>query len=349
MKAILASEMRELDRKTIEEEGVPGVELMERAGYGVAEYVRSLAHTAGLGDSLIQIFAGRGNNGGDAFVAARYLNQMEFRVEVLFAGEASSVSGDALQHMNQMLDDGVVFRELPMLAEWELLQAFPEAAGDILVDGLLGTGISGPARGPVAGAIQTINAFSERSLVIAIDVPSGLDSDTGESEGDAVEADFTVTMGLPKRGLVMPCARDLVGVVTVIDIGIPREFTEPLESPVELITIEDIVPLVKKRQSTSHKGTYGHVLLIGGAPGYAGAIAMAAMSAIRSGVGLVTVLVPESVLSIVAGLVPEAMVHGGNVNDRGSLAADALEHWGRDLDEFDAVLLGPGMSAHADT
>ena len=350
MKTVLASEMRELDRRTIEEFDVPGEVLMDRAGYGVADVARHLARTSGLADALIQLFAGRGNNGGDAFVAARYLKKMGFAVEVLFAGEASSVTGDALKHLLQMRSDGIALRELPTLEDWEMLRATPQAAGDILIDGLLGTGIAGPARGPVVGAIQVINAFAHRGLVLAIDVPSGLNSDTGCADGAVVTADVTATMGMPKRGLVLPAALPVVGNVEVIDIGIPDDLIAPLTSPVELITIDDVAHMLGgRRPRISHKGSYGHVLLIGGAPGFAGAIGMAAMAAVRSGVGLVSVVAPEAVAPVVAGLVPEAMVHAGASNADGSLAADALDKWGADLSGFDTVLVGPGMTTHADT
>ncbi len=219
MKTILTSEMRELDRRTIEEFEVPSEVLMDRAGYGVADIARHLARTCGYGDALIQLFAGRGNNGGDAFVAARHLKKMGFEIEVFFAGEASSVRGDALKQLLQMRSDGIELRELPTLEDWELLQATPQAAGDILIDGLLGTGITGRARGPVVGAIQVINAFARRGLVVSIDVPSGLNADSGLAEGDVVAADITVTMAAPKRGLIQPCALDLVGNIEVIDIG----------------------------------------------------------------------------------------------------------------------------------
>jgi hydroxyethylthiazole kinase-like uncharacterized protein yjeF len=348
MKAILATEMRELDRRTIEDYGVPGVTLMDRAGYGVADVAQHLARVGGYGDALVQVFAGRGNNGGDGFVVARYLKKMGFEVEVYFAGEASSVRGDALKQLMQMRSDGIALRELATLEDWESLQSSPQAAGDILIDALLGTGISGPARGPVVGAIQVINTFSKRGLVVAIDVPSGLNSDTGVADGDVVTADVTVTLGLPKRGLIAPCALNVVGNVEVIDIGIPSELTDALSTPVDMITVEDVSRMLGSRSRTSHKGNYGHVLLVGGAPGFSGAIAMAAMAATRSGVGLVTVLTPERVAPVVASLVPEAMVHGCACNADGSFAANALDPWLSGMDPFQAVLMGPGMTLAAD-
>jgi len=348
MKVVTTAQMRELDSRTIEEFNVPGEVLMERAGAGVAEIVQFLARMAGFGNPSVLLFAGRGNNGGDAFVAARYLAKMGLEVETWLAGEASAVRGDALKHLSRMRSAGVALRELPTREEWEdELQSL--RCADVAVDGVLGTGITGPARGPAAGAIHYINELSETSLVVSIDVPSGLNSDTGEAPGGAVAADITATMGLAKRGLLVPGAMDYVGNIEVVDIGIPWELTDPLESDLELITPHDLRPFLPRRPRDAHKGHFGRVLVIGGAPGYAGAAAMACLAAARSGAGLVVALVPSSVAPVVAGLVPEVMVHGGVCTDGGSLAGNALEEWGRDLSEFDAVLVGPGLTTHRDT
>jgi NAD(P)H-hydrate epimerase len=213
----------------------------------------------------------------------------------------------------------------------------------VIVDGVLGTGIAGAARGAVAAVIQAINAAGERHTVVAIDVPSGLNADTGIPAGAVVRADLTVTMGLPKRGLLMPAAVEFVGRLVVADIGIPAALTDPLATDVELIVPADVPQVWRRRSRATHKGSYGHVLLLGGSPGYAGAIALAARAALRSGVGLVSVLTPASVATLVAGWVPEAMVHAGAETDAGTLATDCLTRWGRDAAGFDAVVLGPGL------
>ncbi|NQT94352.1 MAG: NAD(P)H-hydrate dehydratase [Lentisphaerae bacterium] len=343
MKLVTTNQMRDLDRSTIEEFGVPGEELMDRAGAGVHDVVCYLARMCGYRDPSVLLIAGRGNNGGDAFVAARYLAERRIQCEVWLAGDADSIRGDALKHLAQMRSAGVKLRELPTLRDWDEAMAFGRGA-DIIVDGVLGTGLAGPARGPAAGAIRWINSFADRSLVVSIDAPSGLNAAEGTSQGGAVVADITATMGLPKIGLVLPTALEYVGVLEVIDIGIPSELEARIESDMELITASDLQGLFPRRRRDSHKGTYGHVLLVGGSPGYAGAIGLAATAAARSGVGLVTALVPRSVAPVVAGLAPEAMVHSGKQTRAGSLAADCLDEWGRDLAEFDAVLVGPGLS-----
>jgi len=343
VKLVTTNQMRDLDRRTIEEFGVPGEVLMDRAGAGVADVVCYLARMCGYRDPSVLLIAGRGNNGGDAFVAARYLAERRIQCEVWLAGDADAIRGDALKHLGHMRSAGVKLRELPTLADWENAVSSGRGA-DILVDGVLGTGLAGPARGPAAGAIRWINTFADRSLVVSIDTPSGLNAAEGTAEGGAVTADITATMGLPKIGLVSPGALEYVGVLEVIDIGIPPQVETRIESDMELITAPDLHGLLPRRRRDSHKGTYGHVLLVGGSTGYSGAIALAAMTAARSGVGLVTALVPRSVAPVVAGLVPEAMIHPGKQTRSGSLAADSLADWGRDPDEFDAVLVGPGLS-----
>lgn len=339
--------MRELDRRTIEEMETPGETLMERAGQGVADIVQRLAESAGFHHPLVHLIAGRGNNGGDAFAAARMLKEDGVSVQVWLAGAANAIKGDALRHFSRMRDAKITLRELPTREDWEEALQFP-SAGDILVDGVLGTGSAGPARGPAAGAIEYINQQSRGALVVAIDLPSGLNADTGKAEGEAVRADVTVTLGLPKRGLAEPAALEYAGVVEVVDIGIPADFIAQaaMAEDRELICVNDLRPLLPRRPRQTHKGRQGHVLLIGGARGYAGAIAMAARAALRSGAGLVTVLTPSGVAPIVAGAVLEAMVQGGPETETGSLSESFWTDWRNRIDRFEAILVGPGMTKH---
>ena len=343
MKVVSTAQMRELDRRTIEEFETPGEVLMDRAGLGVCDAVQRLIDATGFLRPAIRFIAGRGNNGGDAFAAARHLKEAGHLVEVWLAAAANAVKGDALKHLSQMKRAGVELRELPLKEDWEDAQRFAPHC-DVMVDGVLGTGSSGPARGPAVGAIQFINARSSEALVVSIDLPSGLNADTGEAEGEVVRADITVTLGLPKTGLIRSAALEYVGTLEVADIGIPEELVAHAETDEhELIHISDLRDRFPRRARNSHKGDYGRVLVIGGARGYAGAVAMAAQAAVNSGAGLVTVWTPKSVASIVAGASLESMVVGCEETEQGSLAVAAWT--GADaVRDFSAILVGPGLT-----
>jgi NAD(P)H-hydrate epimerase len=350
MKLVTAAQMRELEHRTIREGGLTGEELMDRAGRGVADLVRHMSDITGTLNPCAMLFAGRGNNGGDAFAAARHLKDMGFDVWVWLAGMESEVEGDALKHLSALKSQDVAVEEMPTRESWESRLQNP-AGADFLIDGLLGTGSSGAARGAVAAAIRYINRVANDAFVVSIDIPSGLDADTGIAEGDAVYADVTVTLGAPKIGLIAPGALEFAGGVEVTDIGIPAEWIRELPScgELELIYSMELKRLFPRRVRSSHKGTYGHVLLIGGATGTAGAIALAARAAARSGVGLTTALVPECIRSTVATASLETMVYGGPFTEAGSLSASAWDAWAERLEDFDAILVGPGLSNHTES
>ena len=349
MRTVTAAQMRDLDRLTIQG-GVPGEVLMERAGEALADAVEPVARTAGGGcpPARIVAVAGKGNNGGDACVAARRLRERGLDAVLWLAAPAEALTGDAAAHFARMRAAGVPV-ETPGEAGWGRLTSLTTRGRWVLIDGLLGTGLSGPVHGEAAAAIAAVNACATRHAVVAADIPSGLHADTGEPQGAAVRADVTVTMGYPKLGLLLAPALEYVGAVEVADIGIPGALAAGLASGPELIVPQDTPAVWRRRSRASHKGAFGHVLLIGGSPGFAGAIAMAARAALRSGAGLVSVLTPEPLVPVVAGLVPEAMVHGGAVAEAGTLSADSVVRWGRDLAAFDAMVLGPGLGLNRQT
>jgi NAD(P)H-hydrate epimerase len=350
MMIVSAAQMRELDRRTIEESDIKGEVLMERAGNGVAALVRRLAEVTGFMNPLIHLIAGRGQNGGDAFVAARVLKESGYQVEIWLAAHLNQIGGDALIHYGRMKQAGVEAYEIPTLEDWQSVMADPLFA-EIVVDGVLGTGIRGPARGPAAGAIQYIRARSQDALIVSIDIPSGLDADTGSAEGEAVMADLTATIGLPKTGLVAPTAIDHVGTLDVVDIGLPDECLDDAVAVDDLAFnhLTDIKPLFTRRRRDAHKGQFGHLLIIGGSARYTGAAALAARSALRGGSGLVTALVPPRLQSAMISDTPEAMVVAGVENAAGSLAATNRDLAATLLAEASAVVIGPGMTTHADT
>lgn len=348
MKAVTTAQMRELDKIASDEFEIPGVELMRRAGRGVASVVAYLADRTYMNNPFIQLVAGRGNNGGDVFAAATFLREDEFDVEVLLAGSASEIKGDALRHLSKMRAAGIPLIELPTKESWE--NAIHDAgSGEIIVDGILGIGISGPPRGPIASAISYINAIAGDNLVVSIDVPSGLNADTGEAPGEVVVADLTAAIGMPKTGLLMPRAIPYVGSMEVISIGIPIELTNHYVCSRELITGWDVRRCLPKRPRSAHKGLYGHVLVIGGSVGMAGAPALAARAAARAGAGLVTALVPRPIYTVVAGANLEVMTCPAAETETGSISDMDWSQWKKRLPGFDAVVAGPGMTRHADT
>ncbi len=323
--------MREIDRRAIEEFNIPGDLLMERAGQGVAEIALDILH-ARMADSVLLI-AGTGNNGGDVFAAACFLAEAEVDVTVWICGSKRKIKGDAEYHLKKMIRRGVHPVEVGRQEDLTL-----ERTPAIIIDGLLGTGATGAPRGFMSDVIDFINAEAPRCFILSIDIPSGVDADSGAAEGKAVRANLTATMCLPKTGLIRPQAVPYVGNIEIIDIGIPADLKdEAIPCPdAELIDRAELqLPL---RGNETHKGNHGHVLLIGGSVGFAGAIAMAARAALRSGAGLVSVLTPETVWPMVANAAgPEVMVHP--FPDIGKLNID----FSRDWKKVSSVVIGPGL------
>ncbi len=299
MKLVSTHEMQELDRRTIAS-GIPSDELMQTAGEGLADAIRRLVGNHQLVDSPVLFIAGGGNNGGDAFVAATVLYEDDWSVECWLAVPENQLKGDALSWFKKMKKGGVPFQTLETSEHWKHAMECGVDA-EIVVDGLLGTGASGAPRGVMVDAIEFIDRQADRALIVAIDMPSAM----------AVRADLTVTMGLPKIGSVEPESIDFTGNLEVIDLGIPPEFIEETagSTELELIHPSDLAPLFLRRPRDAHKGSFGHVLCVGGSKGFSGAITMASHAALRSGAGRVSTLVPEAIHALVAPVLPEVMVH----------------------------------------
>lgn len=331
MKTVSAAEMRELDRRTMEEFGTPGEELMRRAGQGVAEAVLDLPGLRG-GTGVLMI-AGTGNNGGDVFAAAADLSQTDLDIEVWICGTRSKLSGDAGRHLDRMMRAGILPKELHSENDF-----VPKTDPDLIVDGLLGTGSKGAPRGLMGPLVEWINAEARYAAILSIDLPSGIDADSGTAAGPAVRADRTVTMALPKTGLIRPEALPYVGSLDIIDIGIPTDFVADTPGCADAEYIDRYDLTLPRRPRTGHKGTFGQALLIGGSPGMSGSIAMAARAALRSGAGLVSVLTADDVVPLVAQAAgPEAMVHG--FPNPGTVSMDFSNRW----KNVTAVCAGPGL------
>jgi NAD(P)H-hydrate epimerase len=345
MKSVTSAQMRELDRRTIEEFGTPGEVLMERAGRGLAESV--LRRKCWLGQRCRGVTAvvGKGNNGGDAFAAARILHESGVRVRVLAACGTDELKGDAGIHFRKMADAGLRAGVCPDPAGWAGHEL--DCSAEIIIDGILGTGASGPARGAAAAAIEWINRAKRANSVVAIDVPSGLNADSGTAEGAVVSADWTVTMGLPKIGLLRPCAIDHVGNLEVVDIGIPRDFLQGIPGGPALLSGQEVSAMVPPRRASSHKGEHGTALVIAGSAVFPGAAVLCAMGAVRSGAGLVYVITADSAAASVAAAVPEAIVRAVATDPEGAMKADEVVSAIRAVPKYNSLSVGPGMTAGA--
>ena len=326
---VTAAEMREMDRLTIEDAGIPGLVLMENAGRQVAEAVAEL-DAAETGP--VVILCGRGNNGGDGFVAARYLRQWGADVHCLLVGRRDAVKGDALTNLDIVDTLGISVVEAADRLD-EPAETLLEAAS-VFVDALYGTGLTSDIKGLTRKVIQRVN--DSEAPVVAVDLPSGISADTGAVLGVAIEADITVTFGFRKRGLLVHPGCDYAGDVRVADIGIPDDVTEHVAPT--CFTNELEAPFLPPRPRDSHKGHYGHVLVVGGSPGKAGAVLLAGLGAYRSGAGLVTVLTDARCQPSLEGRVLELMVEAGWAP--GAVDAERLRDGAKGKG---AVVIGPGL------
>lgn len=342
MKVLTAAQMREVDRRTIEL-GIPGLILMENAGHRVVEFLAS--RFAPLSQEHIVILCGKGNNGGDGLVVARQLfTRLRPRaLHVVLVAAPEELKGDAAQNLKMLDACGC-----PVLSE---ISAEMRTA-TLVVDALLGTGLKGPATGRMLDAIREIHTEFPLAKVVAIDIPSGMASDTGNRLGEAVRADYTVTFTAPKVGQVLPPNCDAVGELLVYPIGSPPELFEGDES----IDLSYIQPaqfrhLLAPRRRGSHKGSFGHILVIGGSRGKTGAAAMAGTSALRAGAGLVTVASAQSAISAVAAYAAELMTEPLPETETGSVSLEAFDY--ERLQNIarnkDVIALGPGLGTHPET
>ncbi len=345
MKLVTSEQMREIDRNAIEKRGIPGLDLMERAGTAVARCALELIDGGRLRRNVL-LFAGKGNNGGDAFVAARYLEAAGVKTKTVLLCGRNEVKGDALENLMRLESVGAGICVAKTLEELENLKEGAEGV-DLVVDGILGTGVKGKASGHLAEAIFFINGLHK--MVVAIDVPSGLDATSGRASGIAVRASSTVTMGLPKLGLVMADGLEYSGRVRVADIGLPEDMVRGISGSGELVVEQDLYSLFLPRIRLSNKGDYGKVLIVAGSPGMTGAAYLAASGALRAGSGLVTVATPRSLNAILEAKLTEAMTLPLPETDAGTLGKQAGEEICRSADRFDLLIIGPGLSRQAET
>jgi hydroxyethylthiazole kinase-like uncharacterized protein yjeF len=333
---LTADEMRQADRRTIEEVGLPGVVLMENAGAAVARLVEDRFPRA----RRVVVLCGRGNNGGDGFVVARRLGA---RAEALLLGPEDGVAGDARTHLLACRRSGRRVAAVEDAEAWGRVLARIDEA-DRVVDAVLGTGLRSAPSGLAAEAVAAITRrFGAGVPVVAVDMPSGLTSDRGTVDWPAARATVTVTFAAPKRGHVLPPACHHVGELVVADIGIVAESLAAAGPSLFLLDDTDAAGAFPLRRREAHKGDFGHLLVVAGSVGKTGAAVLAAGGALRAGAGLVTVATPEPCLSYVGAARPEAMTEPLPATSRGGLAESGLARLVELAGERDAVVLGPGL------
>jgi len=349
MKVLTAAQMRETDRLTTERFGVPTLQLMENAGTRVVEFLR--AEFANLPKRRIVVLCGKGNNGGDGLVVARLLKRQGAEPKVFLFAAPEAVRGDAAVNLKRWQE---VSGELHVVTDTAHLEGVRGAlvAAEIVVDALLGTGLSGPVEGLLRAVIEDVNSLPHTVEVIAVDTPSGLPSDVADFDGPVIQADYTVTFTAPKVGQLVARDCDRVGKLLVRSIGTPLGLLEN-DPQLKLHWLEPgefrSVPL--ERHAAAHKGDFGHALVVAGSRGKTGAAVLAAHAALRVGAGLVTVATPSDVLPIVASGMPEMMTEPLASTDAGSIGMRSLDY-GRfaEITKGKTVLaMGPGLSTHPET
>ena len=344
MKVLTSAQMKEIDRRTIEDIGIPGPVLMENAGLQVFRVLQALF--PGLAGENIVIVAGKGNNGGDGLVVARHLHNHGVRPQVLLLASKEEVRGDAALNLKIARAVGVTIKEVRSASDWKKQQKLLEHAS-VILDAIFGTGLVKPAEGLYAQAIESIN--KTRAFKLAVDIPSGLSSDTFELIGPAVRADLTVALAAPKIAHVFPPAEELVGDFIVADISIPPFLFEDESLKLEMMEKESLRACFRKRKRDSHKGNYGHLFIIAGSLGKTGAAALAARAAYKTGAGLVTVGTPRTCLPIVARSMMELMTEPLAETEEKTISSEALPRVLDLIKGKDALLIGPGISKQEST
>jgi hydroxyethylthiazole kinase-like uncharacterized protein yjeF len=341
MKIVTSQQMRNIDQRAIKEFGIPGSVLMENAAAAImAEMERFFDGLAGV---RVGIVCGKGNNGGDGLAVARRLSIRGVAVRVALLAPFNALGGEAKVNLNILRKTDVQIapnattRSLSDILAWS----------DILVDAVLGVGLSSPLKGAFAQTVEMINASGKP--VVAVDIPTGINADTGEIMGMAIKADLTVTMALLKRGLVLLPGAEYAGAVRVVDIGIPHEVVDREKILISRLDRGSAWGVFGPREAGAHKGNFGHLMIVSGSPGKAGAAIMSARSALRTGVGLVSVATPNNLVPIIQSQIVEAMCVPSAESIEGTLGAGSEVELLKAAVGMSACAIGPGLSTHHET
>lgn len=341
MKLLKAEQMKEIDQRASQEYLIPSIVLMENAGLQALDTIMHILDE--LSGKSIVILAGRGNNGGDGLVIARHLINAGAQVDVFLLGEVQDLTPDAAinYHILKKMNGNIN----PLLEKTDLDHLLTQLLwADLIVDAIYGIGFKGnlnPFETQVAKLVNLCQA-----PVLAIDIPSGVEADSGSIRGEAIRADYTVTFAAPKLGMIMEPGRDYMGILSVADISIPQVLLADEKYNIHLLTKSMLKDYFKPRRRETHKGSYGHVLVMGGSTGMSGAPLMSSWAALRSGAGLVTTAVPECILAQIDAAVPEIMSRGLPFTKTGAIAAAALPAIEELLRSATVACIGPGMSLY---
>ncbi len=343
--------MRNIDRRASEKYGIPALLLMENAAHGI---LRVIEDTFGpVKNRRITIVCGKGNNGGDGLAVARLLFNRGARVQALLLAEPKELKGDAEINLKIALKMGVDIQSKISTGNspgnlfdiWDVRNSLNHS--HVIIDAIFGTGLSSNIKDEHLEIIELIN--NSNRPVISVDIPTGINSDTGEIMGAAVRATATVTFAIPKRGHFLYPGSDFTGKLHIADISIPDTATEEEGIYLSLLTEDDMSELIQDRLANSHKGNFGHVLVVAGSIGKGGAAAMTSLSCLKSGAGLVTLATPEGVQPVIAGKITEVMTYPLTETDEKTIALQAIDTILELSKDKEVIAIGPGLTTNKDT
>ena len=357
MKALTSAEMQEVDRQTTARFGIPGHQLMENAGKCVADvFLAQYTHRMTDPPGRIAVLCGKGNNGGDGFVVARYLKEEAEEVSVYLFGKMEELRGDAAKNCERWRQLGDV-TIIQSAGDWDQAWSGVSTA-EVIIDALLGTGVRGAATGLIAQAIEDVNRLSRNATaprpawVVAVDTPSGLPSDGEPAPGPVIKAHWTITFTASKIGQLISPDAGCCGQLVFHEIGSPAALVEEIgKGALRSATPDEFAGLPLIRGSESHKGTFGHLLLLAGSVGKTGAAALAGQAALRGGAGLVTIAAPAPALPIIATVQPEFMTEPLPATREGSFSMESLRNgqFTELLKGMTVLAIGPGVGQHTET
>ena len=337
---VKAAEMAEMDRKTIHEVGIPGIILMENAGIGVVNEIKRILEC--FENKRVLVFCGKGNNGGDGYVVARHLLNRGALVETFLVGEKDKLKGDALINFQILESMGHQVKEVASRDDLNIARG-----ADLLVDGLLGTGVIGPVLGLMAEVIDFMNGYG--APIVAIDLPSGMEADAGAVAGACIRAVSTVTMALLKRGLLFSPGREFAGNVIRADISMPPLVEKESQPNTFLVEAYDVCRMLPRRTPNAYKNACGTALVIAGSVGLTGAASLTCLSILRVGAGMAFLGAPKSLNPILEQKLTEVMTLPLPETEQQTLSFEARDGILEMLDWADVLAVGPGLGNHQET